>query len=290
MRAAVKRASVRGGVLATFMAGTIVLMAVVPPAAVAGAGRTNPPGSGVGVLASPSADAVPPTFPATTPVAAAEQWVAKALAARTTRLGLLTSQIAGERTLSSTERTALTTLVASDVTGIAQLVSSAASATSLRVMQSTATAMIVNFRVFAVVAPAVQAAFDASDQMAAVSSLTALEPAIEAAITADEQPGRSVTRAQAAYRDLTTQLADVASTDQSTTVAVLALRPSSYPGSIAVLAAAQSSLASASTRLVTARADLHRIVQLLAAKGLSTSSRGATSGARQLAEQFAPLS
>jgi hypothetical protein len=206
---------------------------------------------------------------ATTPVDQAAQWVERALALRSTRIAQLATQISTSKSLTSTARATLSSLVANDAAEMTVLTTTISSATTLPVVQSTAATMIDGYHVLAIVAPEVHDVIDAAGQASAVSGLQALEPAIEAAITTDQQGGRSATRAQALYRELTTSLANVASTDASDSTLLLALVPSNYSFSNAVLTTAQVALTGASTRLVTARADLRRIVQLLAAQGLS---------------------
>lgn len=271
-----KRASVSSLVLAVLVSvGGALAAGVSEAAATSAPGVTHGPGSTstTGVLPSVYADVDPPNFPASTPLSSVHHWVSDALAVRGARLVVLSNELATSKALTSTVRTELTTLVSVDSAGIAGLSGALQPAATLQALETTASSMIVAYRVFAVVAPVVQDVIEASGQQVSVNSLQALEPAIEAAITT-AQPGRkSVPRAQAVYRDLTTQLADVESTDQAQEGLLVALRPSSYPGASSIITVAGTDLTAASARLVTARADVRRIVALLAASGVPTQRR-----------------
>lgn len=223
---------------------------------------------GVGALPSIYGDATPPVFASATPLPEVARWVAQALSVRAAKLDQLSTRVAGTKALASSTRAALSGVIASDQAGMAELSTTSSGATSLVVLDGVAASMITNYRVFAVVVPVVQLSIEATSQTKATSALVALEPAIEAAITTDHQGGKSVARVRTVYRQLTIELAMVASIDTAETAAVDALRPASYPGSTGVLTTATMSLASASTRLVVARADLRRIVKLLEAPKL----------------------
>jgi len=153
---------------------------------------------------------------------------------------------------------------------MSQLASSVAAAGTIGALNAIAGQMVNNFRIVSLVVPVVQITLSAGAQTGEVSTLSELEPSIEAAITTDQQAGKPVAAAQAVFKDLTTQLAAVLAADSSSTSSVLSLRPSSYSASSGTLNAAENQIAGAAPRLLTARADLTRIVQLLAAPSLNS--------------------
>lgn len=247
---------------------TVPTTTTFPPDRDAGSGQ-----GAYGIFTSPFEDAVAPTFPAATSLANAERWVRAALEARSTRLDALAAAVAGSKSLPTPARAALAALLATDSTGINGLATDLAGATSLQALDAIASSMIDEYRVFVVVTPLVRSTVTAYDQLATVTRIQGLEPSIEAAITTEQQGRASVTRAQLLYRELVAELSTVAAVDQVEAAAVLALHVSSYPATTTVLATASAALASASERLYVARADVRRIVKLLAAPGLTVQRR-----------------
>ena len=128
--------------------------------------------------------------------------------------------------------------------------------------------MIVRYRVFAVVAPVVRTAIAAYSQLSSAAAIQSLEPAIGAAIATESLGASSTVQAKALYRDLLAELGSVTTTDTAVAGDVLALGPTSFPGSSGVLSSASSSLAGSAARIASAQQDVRDIVKLLAAPGL----------------------
>ena len=229
----------------------------------------SPGGGGVnGIATSPFEDVTPPTFNDSPSLVPAQRWLDVALAHRTRRLDALARSVSGAKTLPGNVSAGLAKLVAVDSVGIGALAGDVSSATNVAALDQIAASMIDDYRVYAVVAPVVRTTLASYDQLAAVASLQALEPAIGAAMATDSKSS-SADRAAALYRDLLAQLTDVTAADTAEASAVLALGPASFPSSSAVLSAASSTLAASAARLSSARQDVKGIVALLAAPGLA---------------------
>jgi len=222
------------------------------------------------ILPSPDEDDTTPVFPAATPIAQAQRWLTRALADRSARLGTLSNEVVSSKGMPQATRATVASLLSADASGMSQLASSVAAAGTIGALNAIAGQMVNNFRIVSLVVPVVQITLSAGAQTGEVSTLSELEPSIEAAITTDQQAGKPVAAAQAVFKDLTTQLAAVLAADSSSTSSVLSLRPSSYSASSGTLNAAENQIAGAAPRLLTARADLTRIVQLLAAPSLNS--------------------
>ncbi len=221
-----------------------------------------------GVLTSPFEDVTPPTFEDGASVQAAQQWLDVALAKREHRLGVLAKSISGSKVLPGAASSTLAGLVASDAAGIDGLVGSVASASSASALDQDAASMIVRYRVFAVVAPVVRTAIAAYSQLSSAAAIQSLEPAIGAAIATESLGASSTVQAKTLYRDLLAELGSVTTTDTAVAGDVLALGPTSFPGSSGVLSSASSSLAGSAARIASAQQDVRDIVKLLAAPGL----------------------
>ncbi len=263
-------ASVAAAVLA-------VLLALVtgPLAAVASAGGAvqvlddqGPTGTATNLYA----DDTPPTFPQSTPLGDAAKWVSAALGVRSDRLDKLAGAIASSKTVPGSARSTLSSLVGTDASGIGTLSGEVGGAKTLQALDAIAASMIDDYRVFAVVAPTVQLSLALYDQLASAAYFQGLEPAIEASI-ATEGSGASTSSAQALYRDLLTQIAAVTGADPPAAQAVLALQPSSYPGSGATIASAKATVDSSDADLTAARQEVGKIVRLLATPGLNSQRR-----------------
>lgn len=229
----------------------------------------SPGGGGVnGVATSPFEDVTPPTFGDSPSLVPAQRWLDVALSHRTRRLDALARSVSGAKTLPGNVSAGLAKLVAVDSVGIGALAGDVSSATNVAALDQVAASMVDNYRVYAVVTPVVRTTLASYDQLAAVASLQALEPAIGAAMATDSKSS-SADRAAALYRDLLTQLTDVTAADTAEAAAVLALGPASFPSSSAVLSTASSTLAASAARLSSARQDVQGIVALLAAPGLA---------------------
>ncbi len=272
-----RRARVRGGVASAAAVVIAVLLALAagPLSAFAGTGGAvhvlddqGPSGTGTSLYE----DDTPPTFPPSTSLADAAKWVGAALTVRSDRLEKLAGAISSSKTLTSGARATLSSLVGTDATGIGTLASEVSGAKSLQALEGIAASMIDDYRVFSVVDPVVEVSLSLYDQLASAAYFRGIEAAIEASI-ATEGPGQSTAAAQALYRDLLGQIGQVTSSDPPAAQAVLALQPSSYPGSGTVVASAKATVASSGTDLAAARQDVQKIVQLLASPGLNSQRR-----------------
>jgi len=234
--------------------------------------------SGVGPgPGSPYGDDVAPTFGKTESAAAAEQWLTEALAVRASALQVLSNDLTADKELTLAQRGPMALLVSDDATGISELqaeLSASTAATPTAVLQGYATSMVVQYRVFSVVTPVVNLVGKIATQTSNVAALSALEPAVDAAISTDEQAGKPVAAAQALFSAFVADLTTTTSADDAQLSLLADVRPTSYVSATATIATAQTVLTESGARLVTARSDLRRIVRSLSAKGLGSSRLG----------------
>ncbi len=220
---------------------------------------------GPGGLPSPAADGAAPVIPAGVPVIQVQRWLAKALTERLDALSAVSAAVAAARNLTAQDRAALSAVITADQSGLASLSASVASETSLTELRETAAAMVVNFRVFALVVPEVRSVIGNDRVLAEAVALTALEPSIQTAITTERNNGRGAVTAQRVYQKLVAELSGIESSLAGTSASLLALTPQDAALAQATFAKATSAVTAASAQLVAARMELREIVRILGA-------------------------
>ena len=173
--------------------------------------------------------------------------------------------------LGGSERSDLNAIVSGAMSGINTLVTGVSNDITIAAVQSDATAMVVNYRVIAVVSPQVTALIASDATLAKALNLASLKSGINAAIVASRQAHRNVTGAVAAYNDLVSQLSQITTTLPGDVVALLALTPSSYPQSKTIVSTASQDQSAASSALTAAQHDVNTIARLLANSAAGTS-------------------
>ena len=124
--------------------------------------------------------------------------------------------------------------------------------------------MVVDFRVFTVVSPQVDLTAVASVEQAIITKATALEPKIQAAITAAQKRGVDVTAAQAAYNNLVSEIIETQSEVSQVSISnLIAQQPSSYPADSSVLVGYHEDAVAAATDLRSAYENAMTIVHAL---------------------------
>ncbi|HVC24855.1 MAG TPA: hypothetical protein VND23_03775 [Acidimicrobiales bacterium] len=243
----------RAGLLgAVVTAGTAVAL----PAAVASATTTAPP---------PAPASTPATGPHFTQQ---QQRLEQQLAFRVTTLGHLTADVDGSTTLSASDKTTLTTRLASETTAIGALVTKVPTDTTFAELKTDRSSMIEANRVYAVMVPQVFETIEADSVTSQVTALEANEAALQASVNSlSGQPGYArATHEYAAFvRLVNSAAADSAAVDSS----VMAQIPQDYPGDRHVFVTASHKLLA--SELAIAHASYAEMVIGLATGGQTTS-------------------
>lgn len=235
------------------MLGGVVLALVV----FAGTAGAASPGN----LPSPKADSAAPVFPAGVPVARVHTWLGKALSVRRDASTADVASVAAARALSSQDRAALGAIILADQTGIAGLATALPGDLTLPQLQTAADAMVLDYRVFSLLAPQLRAVVATDRQLTKAAALVALEPSIQTAITTEKQAGHRVGATQKLYQKLVALLGALESSLTGSSTALLALTPQGYATAAATFVSSASTLTAAASQLNTARADVQRILK-----------------------------
>jgi len=218
---------------------------------------------GTGGLPSPKADNAAPVLPASASVARVRMWLATALSVRLDALGALTAAVGAARDLTAGHRIALDAIVTTDRSGLTGLSAALGSETTIGELQTTASAMVLNYRVFSLLVPEVRAVITADRELAQAVKLSALEPSIQTAITTEQRTGNRAAAAQRIYEALVALLSAVEASTGEVAASLLALTPANDAQVATTLAASTSALNAADAQLVSAQTDIRRIVRIL---------------------------
>jgi len=244
-------------------------------AVVAGVGAASLALGGAAAAAVPrtlgNGDVVAPFIAAGTPLPAAITSLESALMTRMTALVTLQSDVAGSKSLTTADRTALDTVLATATTGITTLLSKVPADAKLAAVRADAAAMVLDYHVLSLVTPQVTVVIAADHDLARLSALDAQAPAIAAAIAAASQAHESVLRERTLQASFLSHLHTLSVLVSGLPASMLALGPSSIPGSLATLAAASRATVRAGTAADAASAAEQRIVTLLARPGSKVS-------------------
>lgn len=285
------------GVTASALAGTAVAIgatggAAVPTATVSSAGPTDtvlagqvaPDGAKAATPASPRAHSASGGCTVTT-FTAHQQDLQAALADRATKLAALATRVSAAKHLPASDAATLTTIIQGEQSsidggGIAGLQSAVTGETTCAQLATSAKQMVVDFRVYMLVARQVNIAVCSSGSLAAATKATASEAAIDARITKAQQRGKNVSAAEQAFASMQQQLS-VASQDLSgiDLASVLAQVPADAPADKAMLSGITTTMEQADTALKAARSDRQSIRQDLKSTASGSGAPAQSTGA-----------
>jgi len=181
----------------------------------------------------------------------AQQFVEQQLSNRVAVLDELASRIGAAPYLTASDRTTLQGIVSGTQSGIGALVQKVPSDTTCAQLWSDARSMVVDYRVYAVVAPQSDLTIVADTESSIAARLAGLEPQIQQAITAAQQAGKNTSGAQAAFDDFTTQVSDASTAVGGVAADALSKKPADYQPGMWI---------GDRTDVTSARADLHHAV------------------------------
>lgn len=261
------------GALAGAAAGTVVAALALAGPATAASATTNAGAASGGSTAPRCTDG---------DVTAAQHQLETDLANRATALSRFAEQVSSAKHLSSGDASALQAIVTDEQTGIdgvgiEGLQQQVPSETTCSQLAATAKEMVVDFRVYALVARQVGITVHSSQALFAATTATNAEPRIEARIQKAAANGKDVSGAEQAYADLQSQLSSATQDLSGIDVGeLLAQQPSDYPGDASMLKGDSTTMAQAGTALKAARTDLRTIRQDLRGASAGTGSSGST--------------
>ncbi len=183
------------------------------------------------------------------------------ITARENLLSTLHLRVNGSPTLTGNDKSALTAIISHAQGGMTTLMSQAQQATTAAELKPIANAMIVDYRVYVVVAPQVDLTIIADRESSVSGRLANLEPAIQNLITLEQQRGKNVSSAEATFADYKTNVSNAQEQiGQVSTATLLGETPQNYPGSTAVFQGARTSMESARTDFGNAWSDLKTLI------------------------------
>jgi hypothetical protein len=262
--------AVAGGALGsapTPLATTAAVLAGATSSAGTGAGAASG-SNGAGTGSTGSAPAGHPGCTAAT-FSTAQQRLETALSNRATALDRMSARVQKAAHLPAADASALEAILSAEQSsldggGITGLQATVPTETTCQQLASTAKQMVVDFRVYALVARQVNITVCSTGSLFAAQRAAAAEPTIAARISRAQQHGKDVSGAQQAFTDFEQQVStatgDLSQIDVST---VLAQVPSDYPGDrstlhddLATMKRADHALKAARRDLLTIRRDL----------------------------------
>jgi hypothetical protein len=224
-----------------------------------GASATTP----VSALGSPRSDLVAPHFPVSTTPKVARAWLTKALGVRIVALSTLDGTVLNSTTLTPTDRQALVAVLFNDSSGLTLLRTRAVPSANLTTLSALASAMVLDYHVFALVTPEVNDIVAADSDLAVHTSLAGQLPAIQAAIAVSGKSGARKAARQLVVV-LTGQIAQVASDAGGIASELLRLVPADVPAELPLLTTVAHNLTKAKSAIAAANLSLGSILQLLA--------------------------
>jgi len=264
--------TVRTRVKCALGAAIVVVGAAVPAAAFASSSSpTTPVKSGAG---SVSGIHVPKKVPApgtskasgpqctTTNIPAAKAYVEKDLQKRVTELGILQTRLAASGKVTKSDRAALQSDIAGDLSAMHGLETQVSGDTTCAALVSAAHTMVFTYRVFLVMAPKTDLVIVADTESAVATQIQAAESRIESAINASGKTGKKAAAAEHAFGALETATASALKALDGVSATVMAQTPAGSPGNRPILVQARKSCETAYTDLRQARVDLAKISAL----------------------------
>jgi hypothetical protein len=232
-------------------------LAFAGPASAAG-----PLGGGKGRAAS-TAPTTAQTCSATE-LSAAQALVGKGLSARVAILGALSADVSGAKYLTPGDRSTLATDISNEQAGVAALQAKVPTDTTCAEVKADGQSMVLDYRVYVVMAPQVHLTVAADTESAVVTlAENTIEPKVKAAITAAVAKGETVSAAQSAFATAQAQLATAQSASTGVSATVLSFTPASFPGCKTTFVSEKTGLQGGQAALQKADADLKVIISTL---------------------------
>ena len=181
---------------------------------------------------------------------------------RLTYLSKATARVQGSKTLTSTDQSALATILSNDTNGLTALRTTLDGETSLSAVQGDLHAIVSQYRVFALAARQVALVSQADAVSAAVARYTGtVSPRLETRIQAAAAKGRNTSAASEALTAMNRAVSAASSDVSGLSARVLALTPAQYDAHQArpVLVRAGTAVLRARAQLLDARADALRV-------------------------------
>jgi hypothetical protein len=185
---------------------------------------------------------------------------------RLTSLSTLTSKINAATKPSASDKTTLSTEVASTTSGLTTLKAQLDADTTVTAAHTDAESIYTEYRVYALVVPKVGLVKVADDQQALQGKLTALAQKLQSRITAAQTAGKDVTTLQSELSDMTAKTNTAQAISSNIESSVINLQPTDYNSNHAVLSGDNTQLKTAHTDDQAAVTDAKNIVSTL--KGL----------------------
>lgn len=177
---------------------------------------------------------------------------------------LLSTRVGDSRTISSTDRGALNSMLAAEDAGLTNLQTSSSSDTSIAQIRTDSTAMVLTYHVYSFVAPVAQAVLLLDAARASATRITALIPSIKTTIVASSASAGRISRANSQLANLSALVSTIDNSTYGVVAALLALAPTSVPASLPVVNAATATASSTTYDVHVAYATIGRIVSLVA--------------------------
>ena len=231
------------------------------------------PVAGAAAVVKGGGDIVPPTIPASEPLASAMASVQAALNSRLGALHQLSLLVARSKSLTSANQAALSSLIDSDSSGLGLLEVSASTAQSVAVLNSDASQMVLDYHVFALATPEVKDVISADKSLAQSQSLMRQIPEIEATVSASGLRSESESAATELLAQLPERLQNAQEVLEGVVPALIALTPSSVPASLSTLAAAASATRAAAGDIRAADALVAQITGIIAGTARASHAR-----------------
>ncbi|MGC8634148.1 MAG: hypothetical protein ACP5VP_05730 [Candidatus Limnocylindrales bacterium] len=181
---------------------------------------------------------------------------------RLSYLSSASSKLSADKTLTSADSTALSTILSNATSGLTSLEATLNAETSLSAVQGDLTAIVANYRVYRLVARQVALVKSADAVSATVSRYATVNSRLEARIQAAAAKGRKTSAASAELAAMNRAVSAAASDVSGLSARVLALTPAEYDAHTArpVLVRGQTAILRARAQLLDARADALRVV------------------------------
>ena len=183
-----------------------------------------------------------------------------AIQARLNELDRLSALVSDAKHLTDTDRSALTSKLSSDRTGLQSLDSKIQADTDATTLRSDLESIVTAYRIYVLVAPQVHIAIAADRVSAFIALGNTIAAKIQSKIDAAKASGKNVAAAQAALNDMKRQLQRAASAISGVADEVIALTPSGYPGNRTTLESDRDKVLAARAHLLVARTDAHTAV------------------------------
>lgn len=184
---------------------------------------------------------------------------------RVANLSAALEKLGASTKLSLADKASLTAQVQSELTGLASLKAKLAADTTLTAARADVASIVTEYRVYVLMLPKARLAA-AADRFAIVEDkLTSLNAKLTAAVDQQKTAGKDVSALEAKLSDMKSQTAAATSATQGLVAKLIALQPTDYNTSHAVLVTYRESLKTAQTDAVAARDDAKSVIDGLKA-------------------------